>query len=309
MKLFITGFVMLFSLNLCAQAPGAGNELQADQWKKAVVKIESIQQRYNFDQVDVILHNQTDTIKRLSQHEKYNTQGELLTIKDTIRGTGILLADGNKIYLVTAKHLIKATENAANNVETINDLISIKTNVDNKASNDIGLMNLSENRVNLQPFIFSSDQNDIGIISFQKESYKPILAYLKLEGCVPITVQSISNADDTSTGDEILTVGFPALQGNDHNSSIATKGTIASNSKTAPFFIANLNVYPGNSGGPVIENNKLIGILSFQSGISTNIDATLHPYDKASSATVIKASAIPALLRELQRHEKNTSFK
>jgi len=309
MKLFIAALGMLFSIKLCAQAPIVAGNTYVNLWKKAVVKIESIQQRYNFGQVDAILHKQTDTMRHLSQHEKYNTQGELLTLKDTLRGTGIIIYDGSKIYLVTAKHLIKATENAADNAETINDLISIKTNAGNKISNDISLMNLSESKVNLQPFVFSSDNNDIGIISFQKESYKKILAYLDLEGCAPVPVNAINSVDENNTGDEILAVGFPALPGNDHNSITLIKGTIAANSKTSPFFTANLNVYPGDSGSPVIKNNKVIGILSVQSGISTNIDAAAHPYEMASSTIVIKASAILPLLRELQRHEGSSSFK
>jgi len=309
MKLFVAGFLMLFSLKLCAQVPASSEEIGTGRWRKAVVKIESIQQRYNFAQVDAILHKQTDTAKHLSQHEKYNTQGELLTLQDTIRGTGVLVADGNKIYLVTAKHIIKATENAANGIEIMNDLISIKTNVGNKISNNISLMNLSENRVNLQPFIFSTDQNDIGIISFQKGSYKPIVTYLKQQGCEPIPIKAISSLDDNRKGVEISTIGFPALPGRDHDVPTLTTGTIASVNKTAPFFIASLDVYPGNIGGPAIANSMLIGILSFQSGISTNIDAAAHPYERASSTTVIKASAILPLLRELQRHEGSSSFK
>ncbi len=166
MKLFIAGVVLLFSINSYAQQSNVADNI--NQWKEAVVKIESIQQRYNFRQVDSILEKQTDTIKALSQHEKYNIQGELLTLRDTIRGTGLLVSDGNKIYLVTAKHLIKATENAPNGSETINNLIWFKTNIGNKISNDVSLSNLSRGLTFLQPYVFSPDQNDLGIISFSK---------------------------------------------------------------------------------------------------------------------------------------------
>ena len=309
MKFVITSVLVLFSLKLSAQAANLNEDARLNQWKNAIVKIESIQQRYNFAQVDAILHHQTDTMHHLSQHEKYNTQGELLTIKDTIRGTGILVSDGNKVYLVTAKHVIKATENTASHMETVNDLISMKTDARNKTSNDINLMNLAEGKPGLQPFIFSSDQDDLGIISLQKESYKPILAYLKQMGCTPVSTQSFGDTDDIMTGAEILAVGFPALPGNNRNQIATIKGTVIQNNKLGSSFTANLNVYPGNTGSPVIEKDKLIGILSFQSGISTNIDAATHSYERASSAIVIKASAILPLLRELQRHEGHSSFK
>jgi len=307
MKLFIAGVLILLSINSYAQQSQAADNI--NQWKKAVVKIESIQQRYNFAQVDAMLHKQTDSVKGLSQHEKYNTQGELLTISDTIRGTGFLVSDGNKVYLVTAKHLIKATENAANNTEIINDLITIKTNTGNKVSNDISLMNLSENKVSLQPFVFSSNKEDIGIISFQKASHRTILTYMKQEGCVPIPIQSINTADEDNTGDKVSTMGFPALPGPGQDDPVVSNGTITSYVKTSASFNVDLNVYPGNTGGPVIENNKLIGILSFQSGISTNIDAAMHPYQKAASATAIKISSILPLLKELQEHERTAGYK
>ncbi|MDB5009226.1 MAG: hypothetical protein JWQ06_15 [Mucilaginibacter sp.] len=284
------------------------NGINPDQWKKAVVKIESIQQRYTSAQVDMLLHQQVDTIKRLSQHEMYSRLDDLVNIKDTIRGTGILVADGTKIYLITAKHLIKATEKLTNGLETINDLLSIKSNVNNKKSNDISLMNLATNDVPARPFIFSDDQNDIGIISFQKIGYKSIVAYIKQMGCIPVPIQLIDNLNNMNTNDALFTIGFPAIPGNESNNPVVANGKIASYNKSAINFTADLTVYPGNSGGPVIKNNKLIGVLSYQKGIKNNIDAAMHPYDQANLATVTKASYIIPLLKKLQQNEKNPGF-
>jgi V8-like Glu-specific endopeptidase len=301
---------MMFSAKSFAQGT---TETNITQWKKAVVKIESIQQRYTFDQVDAILHKKLDTIKGMSQHDRYNQQGELLTIKDTIRGTGILVADGNKIYLVTAKHIIKATDNVGN-VENINDLISIKTNANGKASNDISLMNLATNVLNLKPYVFSSNADDLGIISFQKSDYKAIVAYIKQSGCVPIPMQSIlalNNAnllgDITNGKDDILTIGFPALLGAEQNYPLVSKGKIIYEKELLPYLTAEMDFFPGNSGGPVIKYNKLIGVLSYQDGIHNNIDLATHPYEKAEYAKVVNASAILPLLKQLQEHERNFS--
>ena len=299
--------ILTFGNSFAQRSTPYGNTI-VDRWKKAIVKLESIQQRYTFSQVDVLLQKQIDTIKALSQHDKYNRQAELLTLKDTIRGTALLVSDGAKIYLITARHLIKATENEGNNLESINDLISIQVKLGNKASNDISLMNLSTNVIDRRPFVFSSDQIDIGIISFQKSSYKPILAYLKQNGCEPMPIQFIDEMADAVIGDQIFTIGFPALPGTDYTSPVVSEGKISKFNKPTSFFMGNIAVYPGNSGGPVIKGNKLIGIVSFQQGISTNLDAAMHPFDKATSASIIKATYILPLLRKLQENEKKPFF-
>jgi S1-C subfamily serine protease len=291
----------LFTVNTFAQAP-------TDQWKKAIVKIESIQQRYNFAQVDVLLHQQVDTIKRLSQHDMYSRQDDLINLKDTIRGTGLLIADGTKIYLITAKHLVKATEKLGTGLETVNDLITIKSNINGKKSNDVSLMNLANNDVHIRPFVFSDDQNDLGIISFQKSNYKAIVAYMKQMGCVPVPVQAIDNLVAVNPGEDVLTVGFPALPGKEANSQVVTTGKIIAANKAGADITLDLKVYPGNSGGPIIKGNKLIGILSYQSGIKNNVDAGMHPYEKASATTAIKASYLLPLLKKLQENEKNPAF-
>lgn len=304
MKLYFLSTLVaatLFTVHTFAQAP-------TDQWKKAVVKIESIQQRYNFAQIDVLLHEQIDTIKRLSQHETYSRQDDLISLKDTIRGTGLLVADGTKIYLVTAKHLIKATINLTTGLETINDLISIKSNINDKKSNEVSLMNLANNNVHIRPFIFSDDQNDLGIISFQKNNYKAIVAYIKQMGCVPVPIQAIDNLAIINPGDDVLTVGFPALPGREAYTPVISNGKIIAANKMGADITVDLKVYPGNSGGPVIKGNKLIGVLSYQAGIKNNVDAGLHPYEKANATTAIKVAYLLPLLKKLQENEKNPAF-
>ena len=301
--------IFFWALSLCLLFFGniLAQNVSVEKWQKAVVKIESIQQRYNMDQVDVLLHKQIDTLKGLSQHDKYERQGQLLTIKDTIHGTGLLIADGDKVYMVTAKHLIKATENNGNEKESINDLISFKVNVNGNVSNDVSLMNLSTNQLNIRPFVFSADDVDLGIISFQKPGYKPILNYLKQIGCVPIPIQTVETSVVVSSGDQISLIGFPAVPGQNLNNAKIEQGKI--DKELSNGFMVSVPVYPGNSGSPVIKGGKLIGVLSFQAGIKNNIDAALHPYQKANSAAVIKVSHILPLLRALQANEKNAGFK
>jgi V8-like Glu-specific endopeptidase len=301
--------IFFLTLSLCLLFIGnvLAQNISAEKWQKALVKIESVQQRYNMDQVDVLLHKQIDTLKGLSQHDKFERQGQLLSIKDTIRGTGLLIADGYKVYLVTAKHLIKATENNGNEKESINDLISIKVNINGKVSNDVSLMNLSTNQLNIRPFVFSAADIDLGIISFQKSGYQPILNYLKQMGCVPIQLRTVETSIVVNKGDPIYFVGFPALPGQNANNAVIEQGKIDKESPTSFTVIA--SVYPGNSGSPIIKGGKLIGILSYQAGIKNNIDAALYPYQQANSATAINVSQLLPLLRMLQVNEKNADFK
>jgi len=290
---------LLFCISAFAQSPAIS------QWKKAVVKIESVQQRYSPGQVDVFLKKKLDSIGHtISQHETADIRGEISGIKDTLRGTGLMIADGTKIYMVTAKHLIKATE-LSNGAETITDQLAIRTDATDKKTNEIPLLSLTTGLTKYKPYILSTDKEDLIIISFQKSDYKVNVAYMKQAGVVPVPVQSIASTDDNSTG-EVFTIGFPAISGS--KKAEVFNGKIASAGKSTFGFTVDMPVYPGNSGGPVIKNNKLVGILSYQSGIVTNIDAAMHPFIKANSATVIKASYILPLLRKLQANEANPTF-
>ncbi len=281
----------MFCSNAFSQTP------MIDKWKKAVVKIESVQQRYSPEQIDGILKKKLDSIGHtISQHETADIRGEISGIKDTLRGTGLMISDGTKWYLVTAKHIIKATE-LSNGAETITDQLFIRSDANDKKSNEIPLLSLTTGLTKYKPFVLSSDKEDLIIISFQKSDYKANVAYMKQIGVVPIPVQDISQTEDNG---DVFTIGFPALSGS--TKAEVSKGKITANS------IANMAVYPGNTGGPVIKNNKLVGVLSYQSGIVTNIDAATHPFAKANSAMVIKASYILPLLKKLQANEANQTF-
>jgi len=277
-----------------------------DQWKKAVVKIESVQQRYNPEQVDGFLKKKLDSIGHvISQHETADIRGEISGIRDTLRGTGVLIADGSKIYLVTAKHLIKATE-LSNGAETITDQLTIAADASGKKTNEIPLLSLTTGLTRYKPFVLSSDKEDLVIISFQKNDYKTNLVYMKQVGVVAVPIQAIAQMNGSEVSGDVFTVGFPTISGS--KKAQVSNGKIVSANKQASNFKVDMAVYPGNSGGPVIKNDKLIGILSYQAGIITNIDAALHPFAKANSATAIKASVILPLLKKLQENEKNPTF-
>jgi len=297
-----TYLLFTFVITLLYSGSSYAQEPSITRWKKAVVKVESIQQRYTPEQVDVLLQKKLDSIKHgISQHETYDIRDGLAGIRDTMRGTGLFIADGPKIYLVTAKHIIKATE-LSKGLETITDLVTIKADAADKETNDIYLLNLTTGFSKYKPFVLSSDDEDLGIISFQKNDYKSIVAYLKQIGVVPIPITTVQ--DGHGPGNGIFAVGFPGLSGS--KKAEVSNGKVSSINNSS--FIADIAVYPGNSGGPVVMNNKLVGIVSYPSGVTNKTDAAMHPFVKANSATVINASAIFPLLRKLQTNERNPTF-
>ena len=70
-----------------------------------------------------------------------------------------------------------------------------------------------------------------------------------------------------------------------------------------PFCWVDMSIYPGNSGGPVIEGGKIVGIVSGQPTIPVEESEKLRtriPFGK-----IIKAKFIPELLAIQEQKDKN----
>lgn len=177
----------------------------------------------------------------------------------------------------------------------------------------------------LHPYIFSDDNIDIGIISLQSRWCKEILKTLIDGGYNPIPLSLIDSIGNNKVSDDILAIGFPSLsqigrginntsahleQSNIIVAPIFTFGRIGMFYKQLPFFIADITIYPGNSGGPIIQDNNLIGIVSGQIKMRLDtdsdyyLDASQHLTARGTLAQIIKASNILPLLRNLQQREK-----
>ena len=85
--------------------------------------------------------------------------------------------------------------------------------------------------------------------------------------------------------------------------------------KQLPYFIGDITVYPGNSGGPVITHNKLIGFVDQQIGIP--LDTKNPIFEEVSSnltargtlALIHKSNGILLWLRKLQEKEISIFFR
>jgi hypothetical protein len=204
--------VALFSITAQAQTVPA-------KWKNSTVSVESILRRYNQQQVHDLLQKQlADLGKTISQHETFERRDALEGIKDTVHGAGILLSDGAKLYIIVPKHLVKATEPlGVTHREVITDFLTAHLDNPAKKTNDINLLNFVSIVPAGSPVVFSDDQTDVAIISLQQKSKKLIADYIKQNGGVGISVQTIAKANIPGINTSAVAPLLKKLQVNEKN--------------------------------------------------------------------------------------------
>lgn len=124
---------------------------------------------------------------------------------------------------------------------------------------------------------FSTPDLDLAVLLLDARC-QPFLLELYRVGYRPITTADIA-AGPSEDGEEVFTVGFP---GTSHvgwrtqsraleiwssslvSAPIASFGRVAALHEELAYFWADLSVYPGNSGGPVVAGDRLVGIVSAQ---------------------------------------------
>jgi hypothetical protein len=170
-----------------------------------------------------------------------------------------------------------------------------------------------------------SEENDIAIISlrgrlgeiFTKMFWnEPILVEeLLLLGYQPISIDELGQ-EPSQEGAEIITVGYPShISRVDKRNEIIGKyemffstdvtlpcftfGKISMVSPDLPFFWGDLRVYIGNSGCPVIEDEKIVGIVTHDAVIEENNKLNNVPFAKAT-----KAKFIPDMLEEQMKKDE-----
>ncbi len=156
-------------------------------------------------------------------------------------------------------------------------------------------------------YTYSAPELDLAVISLSQPRADSILQEfldgLRKDGYEPIPTALIAPGP-SSVGADISTVGFPGTATVDrldlhptdqHWSSsvislpVASWGRVAMDHEDLPYFWGDMTVYPGNSGGPVIEDGQLVGVISSQAVV----EGTRVPF-----ARVIKAGAILDLLEK-----------
>jgi len=124
-------------------------------------------------------------------------------------------------------------------------------------------------------YTFSEPKFDIAVISLDRRMTTGFLRDLESNGYQPIVIDSIWNKS-IKEGDDLVCIGYPItsriyrLKGNlDWSASTVSLptfsfGKIAMTDSRLPFFWGDVSTYPGDSGGPVIRQDTLVGIMSGQ---------------------------------------------
>ena len=183
-------------------------------------------------------------------------------------------------------------------------------------------MNLGAGTRDSVPYTYSEPSIDLAVISLDNRHHA-VTARLLERGYVPIPSDLIGD-EPTCEGAEVFTVGFPAVTSEVAKLLISpevlhwqseilslphsTYGRDSLLHPALPFFWADITIYPGNSGGPVIEGDRLVGIVSAQPSIPVEVEgAAINGFNaRVPLGKMIKAGGIRELLR--QQEEKDRAW-
>ena len=174
------------------------------------------------------------------------------------------------------------------------------------------LMNLGAGPYGIRDYTFSDPEIDLAIISLDEHNSN-FANELISKGYIPINFNKIGESP-TAEGAEVFTVGYPTttsilgelkLQPSEKywGSSFVSIPTFAFGkvsmlNNNLPFFWCDISIYPGNSGGPIVEDNKLVGVISAQPVIEKQ---------RVLFAKIIKAKYVRDLL-QIQIMKDKSSF-
>lgn len=271
-----------------------------EEWKKAVVHLEcaadsqSIEERIAYrDELRVKLDNEEIS------HEQYAEEKSKGSRDVRSQGTAIFLQHESRRYLVTARHVLFDEKSAQyNHTQGLDGSDSIFNIIFRVPSLDEVLLNqaISENTrteflMNLgagvswmTPYTFSHPALDLAIISLDQRHNSRFADELIEKGYSPISLEDIAG-QPSSEGADICAIGFPSATSllgkmdlhpaeknwasEYYSLPISSYGKVSMFHDALHFFWGDISIYPGNSGGPIIEDGKLVGIVSAQSSIWT----------------------------------------
>ena len=205
--------------------------------------------------------------------------GLLITIQGGGSGSGYFVNKDNKTFLVTAKHLL--FDEKGNLRGDLSNIIAYTKDIEH---NETIEFQISLKAAKNAGEILDNGKDDVVAILCGKSDDKKLLTmpnYLKLTntpegGIIGVAFASMKVLDEVLMANDVYIVGFPSSVGLknipqlDYKTPLARKGIVAGKNKGLNTIILDCEVYPGNSGGPVIEverdnlnfEYRLIGTIS-----------------------------------------------
>lgn len=178
------------------------------------------------------------------------------------------------------------------------------------------LMNLGAGASCTVPYTFSSPELDLALVSLDQRGSRFVEQLIEL-GYEPISSDLIENSP-LSEGSDIFTVGFPSAtaligQVSQHPASahwasshfslpVFSFGKVSMLHRELPFYWCDMSIFPGNSGGPVIQDGKLVGVVSAQATLP--IDTVPNVRTRIPFGKIIKTSFVKELLQIQEQKDR-----
>lgn len=241
--------------------------------------------------------------------------------------TGILLLYKNKHYLITARHFLVDDSAAIKN--SVFEKIYI---VDNGSKNMLNKKPVIDTMPDVhyldsytsgpQPkYVISDSIIDIGIIAIDDIPFfgGQFIAALYSRGYRPISFSDIDTTDKLTEKNILHAIGFPGELSKVKNKTkrldinvyywqspwvtipIVSTGYVKNPYRGSSLFTGNIFIYHGFSGGPVISNDKLVGINDAYGGILTETTSNGLNFYGDEYSLFIKAYNVLPLLKEFEK--------
>jgi S1-C subfamily serine protease len=187
----------------------------------------------------------------------------LITVGTSSTGTGFYLNTDKAIYLVTAKHVLFKPDTG----ELISDkatLVSYSKDLKDKSQNIINLNLLALLQTGNVISHKTSDVAVVKILTMTPEKVTHFLSGATIQsraqnGILGVHRSTIKPFGEILVANDVFVFGYPASLGMkdipqiDYQRPLLRKGIIAGKNENLQTIILDCPVFPGNSGGPVLE--------------------------------------------------------
>lgn len=207
----------------------------------------------------------------------------LITDSDGRSGTGFLLNSSLSIYLVTAMHVLYKVDDG-----TFRDVdVQLSSCSRDPAEHDRQILSASLRELHENDHMFAHSSADVAIARItepcgtdegQRNRLLPEITKISATraGIVGIGMNTVKQYDEILVGNEVIVFGYPTSLGLkhmpqfDYERPLLRSGLVAGLNRQQQTMVLDCPVYPGNSGGPVIEievgrlecRYRLIGVLT-----------------------------------------------